>query len=59
MIAYGGRVYYHNIVHTTYSWNINQQKCARYGLNGFIFKNKTKIKILKEKNPESPLEVAC
>ena len=25
-------------LHTTYSWNIKQQKCAGMGLNGFIFK---------------------
>ena len=47
--------------HSTYSWNIKWQKCARMGLNGFIFKKineNLKIKT-KKKNHGSRLEVAC
>ena len=47
--------------HTTYSWNIKWQKCEGMGLNGFIFKKRNEIKVLKQnkKNPGNRLEVAC
>ena len=45
--------------HTTYSWDIKWQKYGM-GLNGFIFKKKIEIKILKQKkNPGNRIEVAC
>ena len=42
--------------HTTYSWNIKWQKCARMGLNGFHIKCIISTHCnWKNQNPGSPL----